>query len=90
MWEVLLPIFGFLVGIAASMVGIGGGTFFVPILHIQFQSYATRYGNESDSDNLHCNSGSHKLLETKEDILQNRSSPCSDDCPQRGSRRFSG
>lgn len=28
----LLPLFGFLVGITASLVGIGGGTFIVPIL----------------------------------------------------------
>lgn len=90
MWEVLLSIFGFLGGIAASMVEIGGGAFFVPILHIQFQSYATRYGNESDPNNLHCNNGNHKLLETKEDLLQNRSSPCSNDCPRSGCRCFSG
>jgi uncharacterized membrane protein YfcA len=32
LWEILLPLFGFLVGIAASLVGIGGGTFIVPIL----------------------------------------------------------
>jgi hypothetical protein len=32
MWEMLLPVLGFLVGFAASMVGIGGGTFIVPIL----------------------------------------------------------
>jgi len=34
MWEILLPIFGLLVGIAASLVGIGGGAFIVPILTI--------------------------------------------------------
>jgi uncharacterized membrane protein YfcA len=34
LWEILLPLFGFLVGIAASLVGIGGGTFIVPILLI--------------------------------------------------------
>src|SRR5512136_784764 len=32
----LLPLFGFLVGIAASLVGIGGGTFIVPILLIVY------------------------------------------------------
>jgi hypothetical protein len=32
MWEVLLPIFGFLIGIAASLTGVGGGIFIVPIL----------------------------------------------------------
>jgi len=34
MWEILLPIFGLLIGIAASLVGIGGGAFIVPILTI--------------------------------------------------------
>ena len=42
MWEILLPIFGFLVGIAASMVGIGGGTFFVPILIIIYSFSPTQ------------------------------------------------
>ena len=36
MWETLLPLFGFLVGIASSLVGIGGGTFIVPILLIMY------------------------------------------------------
>jgi len=32
MWELLLPIFGFLIGTMASMTGIGGGAFIVPLL----------------------------------------------------------
>jgi uncharacterized membrane protein YfcA len=32
MWDSLLPIFGFLIGIVASMTGIGGGVFIVPLL----------------------------------------------------------
>ncbi len=32
MWELLLPIFGFLIGTVASMTGIGGGIFIVPLL----------------------------------------------------------
>jgi uncharacterized membrane protein YfcA len=36
LWEILLPLFGFLVGVAASLVGIGGGTFMVPILLIVY------------------------------------------------------
>jgi hypothetical protein len=36
MWEILLPIFGFLIGIAASLTGIGGGIFIVPILTILY------------------------------------------------------
>jgi uncharacterized membrane protein YfcA len=32
MWEWLLPIFGFLIGIAASLTGVGGGIFIVPLL----------------------------------------------------------
>ncbi len=34
MWELLLPIIGFFVGIVAAMVGIGGGVFIVPALVI--------------------------------------------------------
>jgi len=36
MWEWLLPIFGFLVGILASMTGVGGGIFIVPILTLLY------------------------------------------------------
>ena len=32
MMEILLPIFGFLIGTVASMVGVGGGVFIVPLL----------------------------------------------------------
>lgn len=32
MWEWLLPIFGFLIGVAASLTGVGGGIFIVPLL----------------------------------------------------------
>ncbi len=32
MWEILLPIFGFLIGTMAAMTGIGGGAFIVPLL----------------------------------------------------------
>ncbi len=34
MYEILLPIFGLILGLIASMVGIGGGAFIVPILVI--------------------------------------------------------
>ncbi len=36
MYELLLPLFGFLVLIVASMTGIGGGVFFVPLLTLFF------------------------------------------------------
>jgi len=36
MWDTLLPIFGFLIGIAASLTGVGGGVFIVPILTILY------------------------------------------------------
>lgn len=36
MWEWLLPIFGFLIGIAASLTGVGGGIFIVPLLTLLF------------------------------------------------------
>ncbi|MGQ9531113.1 MAG: sulfite exporter TauE/SafE family protein [Candidatus Bathycorpusculaceae bacterium] len=36
MWDLLLTIFGFLVGIIASLTGIGGGAFIVPILTILY------------------------------------------------------
>jgi uncharacterized membrane protein YfcA len=32
MWDVLLPIFGFLIGTTAALTGIGGGVFIVPLL----------------------------------------------------------
>jgi uncharacterized membrane protein YfcA len=34
MWEWLLPIFGFLIGIAAALTGVGGGIFIVPLLNL--------------------------------------------------------
>ncbi len=36
MYEILLPIFGVILGLIASMVGIGGGAFIVPILIILY------------------------------------------------------
>jgi len=36
MWEMLLPILGFLTGIVASLTGVGGGVFIVPILTILY------------------------------------------------------
>ncbi|MGQ9506795.1 MAG: sulfite exporter TauE/SafE family protein [Candidatus Bathycorpusculaceae bacterium] len=36
MWDLLLTLFGFLVGIIASITGIGGGAFIVPILTILY------------------------------------------------------
>lgn len=36
MWDLLLTLFGFLVGIIASLAGIGGGAFIVPILTILY------------------------------------------------------
>jgi uncharacterized membrane protein YfcA len=36
MWDLLLTLFGFLVGIIASLTGIGGGAFIVPILTILY------------------------------------------------------
>lgn len=36
MWEPLLPIFGFLIGIAAALTGVGGGIFIVPLLNLLF------------------------------------------------------
>jgi len=36
MWEILLPIFGSLIGIAASLTGVGGGVFIVPLLTILY------------------------------------------------------
>jgi len=39
MWELLLPIFGFLIGTVASMTGIGGGVFIVPLLTLLYNFY---------------------------------------------------
>jgi uncharacterized protein len=36
MWEFILPILGFLVGILASMTGVGGGIIVVPLLTLAF------------------------------------------------------
>lgn len=36
MYEWLLPIFGFLIGIAASLTGVGGGIFIVPLLSLLY------------------------------------------------------
>lgn len=36
MWEWLLPIFGFLIGIAAALTGVGGGIFIVPLLTLLY------------------------------------------------------
>ena len=36
MIEILLPIFGFLIGTVASMIGIGGGVFIVPLLTLSY------------------------------------------------------
>jgi hypothetical protein len=36
MLEWLLPIFGFLIGIAASLTGVGGGIFIVPLLNLLY------------------------------------------------------
>jgi len=36
MIEYLLPLFGFLIGTIASMVGIGGGVFIVPLLTLLY------------------------------------------------------
>ncbi|MGB9671851.1 MAG: sulfite exporter TauE/SafE family protein [Candidatus Bathyarchaeales archaeon] len=36
MWEWLLPLFGFLISIAASLTGVGGGIFIVPLLTLLY------------------------------------------------------
>jgi uncharacterized membrane protein YfcA len=36
MWELLLPVAGFLIGIVAAMAGVGGGVFIVPLLALAF------------------------------------------------------
>ncbi|MFB3888532.1 MAG: sulfite exporter TauE/SafE family protein [Candidatus Bathyarchaeia archaeon] len=36
MWEVVLPLLGFLIGIVAAMTGVGGGIFIVPLLTLVF------------------------------------------------------
>jgi len=37
MMEVLLPVLGFLIGTIASMVGVGGGVFIVPLLTLVYE-----------------------------------------------------
>jgi len=39
MMEILLPVFGFLIGTVASMTGIGGGVFIVPLLTLLYDVY---------------------------------------------------
>jgi uncharacterized membrane protein YfcA len=36
MWEILLPVFGLLIGILASMTGVGGGAIIVPLLSVLY------------------------------------------------------
>jgi len=36
MWEILLPLLGFLIGTVAALTGIGGGVFMVPLLTLFF------------------------------------------------------
>jgi uncharacterized membrane protein YfcA len=36
MWELLLPLAGFLIGAVAAMAGVGGGAFIVPLLTLAF------------------------------------------------------
>ncbi|MEM1566308.1 MAG: sulfite exporter TauE/SafE family protein [Candidatus Bathyarchaeia archaeon] len=36
MWEWLLPIFGFLISVAAALTGVGGGIFIVPLLTLLY------------------------------------------------------
>ncbi len=36
MWELILPILGFLIGIIAAMTGVGGGIFIVPLLTLAY------------------------------------------------------
>jgi len=36
MWEWLLPVFGFLIGVAAALTGVGGGIFIVPLLTLLY------------------------------------------------------
>ncbi|MEM3770598.1 MAG: sulfite exporter TauE/SafE family protein [Candidatus Bathyarchaeia archaeon] len=36
MWELLLPLFGFLISIAAALTGVGGGIFIVPLLTLLY------------------------------------------------------
>jgi uncharacterized protein len=36
MWEFILPVIGFLIGIVAAMTGVGGGVFIVPLLTLVF------------------------------------------------------
>ena len=39
MMDILLPIFGFLIGTVASMIGIGGGVFIVPLLTLSYEFF---------------------------------------------------
>lgn len=36
MWELILPLLGFLIGIVAAMTGVGGGIFIVPLLTLAY------------------------------------------------------
>lgn len=36
MWDILLPIFGFFIGVMAAMTGVGGGIFIVPLLTLMY------------------------------------------------------
>lgn len=36
MWELILPLLGFLIAIIAAMTGVGGGVFFVPLLTLAY------------------------------------------------------
>jgi uncharacterized membrane protein YfcA len=36
MWELLLPLAGFLIGVVATLTGVGGGVFIVPLLTLAF------------------------------------------------------
>ena len=36
MWELMLPLFGFLISIAAALTGVGGGIFIVPLLTLLY------------------------------------------------------
>ena len=42
MWELLLPVIGFLIGAVATLAGVGGGVFIVPLLTIAF-SFSPSY-----------------------------------------------
>lgn len=36
MWDILLPILGFFIGVLAAMIGVGGGIFIVPLLTLVY------------------------------------------------------